>query len=268
MGIIEIEETAPISYYLDYYIDKKDSVRGYSLSNIMDIDETKSEIIGFLDREKKILFLHESSIIYTKSELDPNIFCNLQFEIPFKRKEAKKISFDFQSSYPDGSPCVSGKMQLTNAERIEVFQKKLIAQAEKMAKKGRISSQELKTIKTSSELVSRKRKTRVEKGEKLSFLWNKDFIELSLWDFANNDNDSVSVSLNGAEVFSGLISSQNTLLNIPLKNQNNRIQIKALNEGRIKMNTTSLSISNGVRKEEFLVFLEKNTQIDLLLKKN
>lgn len=85
-------------------------------------------------------------------------------------------------------------------------------------------------------------------------------------EFANND--SVSVSLNGAEVFSGLISSQNTLLNIPLKNQNNRIQIKALNEGRIKMNTTSLSISNGVRKEEFLVFLEKNTQIDLLLKKN
>ena len=85
LGTIILENNAPMSFSLDL-IEKNGIVSGYSLTNLGTKDETKSEIQGVYFKEDKSFQLHETQIIYTKSEAPINSFCYIRMNLKLKKE--------------------------------------------------------------------------------------------------------------------------------------------------------------------------------------
>lgn len=249
MGLIDLGNKQFVSYYLNIDISDDGKITGYSLSDLLGKDETKSEIVGEFDKENKVFKLKETDLLYTKSSFDPDIFCNLHFSLPIKIK--KKLTVDFEGFYPDNSPCIKGELKLTNQEVIEKFYSKLIKVAEKMERKDKLKKEDISVLKNSLPKPSKKEKVVLRKDETISYLWKKPEATLEVFDEAKMDGDEIELFLNDKKIFTGKISKTIESIKVNLKEGKNKIVIHALNEGEIGLNTVSFNIRYKNIKKEF-----------------
>lgn len=254
IGLLELDNKVFIPYQIKFSINPDATVTGESVSDIMGVDETKSQIVGHFDKDSKTIQLKETQLIYTKSAFDPGIFCNLEFEIPIKKQESKS---KFIGKYPDGSHCVEGKLHLKDVEKMNVLYKALLTKVDKLEQKQKINTEEADAVKDAL-TVAKIEPVKLFADEKLNYLCKDKAFTLQLWDEAKDDGDEIAVYFNGEMVKQLAVTLDKQSLQLNLKKGKNTVSIKAINHGELAPNTVSFELQNGKNNVEVHNILETN----------
>ena len=90
LGVLMLNKTQLYSYKLEFNIDK-DSIRGYSYTDIEGDNETKSYVFGTFDENTNELVFEEKDVLYTKSDVLTDEFCFIKSRGKLKLNSEKKI---------------------------------------------------------------------------------------------------------------------------------------------------------------------------------
>ena len=95
LGTLLLPNNSTISFSI-HFNEENGVVNGYSLTNIGNPDETKSDISGMYFKKDKSFQLQETQILSTSSEADLSTFCFIQTTLSFKGKfGSKRLEGDF-----------------------------------------------------------------------------------------------------------------------------------------------------------------------------
>lgn len=242
-GFLFMEDYRPISYRV--VIEEKDGlVNGYSITGSGTSFETKSELSGtYL---KKEIRLKEFQIISTKSEEPLSNFCFIDFTVI---KEKKGFSGDFVGAFPDGRTCAEGKIVFAEKSKLD----KKIAKAKKL--------QEVITKRLENKPVL------LKSGDVHQIGWENKKLRIELWDSAIEDNDRISVLLNGVVVLDNKeMKNKKEVLKIELLSGENILEFIAENEGESANNTTRIELIDRKTKHPILTELQVGKRVKIKIK--
>ena len=240
MGFLFMEDYRPISYRI--VLDENDGVvNGYSITGAGTTFETKSELSGtFIKKEIK---LKEFQIISTKSEEPLSNFCFIDF-IVFKEK--KGYSGEFVGKFPDGKICAEGKIVFAKKSTLD----KKIQKAKKI--------QEVLTKRLENKPVL------LKSGDVHQLNWNSKNVRIELWDSAIEDNDRISVFLNGVMVLDNKeMKNKKEILKLELLAGENVLEFVAENEGSSANNTSRIELMDRKTKHPILTELQVGKRVKI-----
>ena len=243
MGFLFMEDYRPISYRV--VIEEKDGlVNGYSITGSGTSFETKSELSGtFIKKEIK---LKEFQIISSKSEEPLSNFCFIDFTVI---KEKKGFSGDFLGAFPDGRSCAEGKIVFAKKSKLD----KKIAKAKKL--------QEVITKRLENKPVL------LKSGDVHQIGWENKKLRIELWDSAIEDNDRISVLLNGVVFLDNKeIKNKKEVLKLELLSGENILEFVAENEGESANNTTRIELIDRKTKHPILSELQVGKRVKIKIK--
>ena len=188
LGTIIVDNNQAMSFKLEL-TEKNGLVNGYSLTNIGQADETKSEITGLYFKSDKSFQLQETQIIYTNSEAPLNTFCYINMNLSFKSKFNKKhLEGNFRGNFLDSSECANGTIVLMEEKKLKKKIKKIQKKINEVSKDTNLLQQ-----------------TRVLKdGDDFTINWKKNNIILFVWDANQQDGDKIHLKINMTEIFAKL----------------------------------------------------------------
>ena len=251
LGTIILENNKPMSFSLDL-IEKNGIVSGYSLTNLGTKDETKSEIQGVYFKEDKSFQLHETQIIYTKSEAPINSFCYIRMNLKQKNRFTKKLlEGNFTGNFLDSSECAKGKILLAEKSIIEKKIKKIEKKIEKKLDKDEII--ETKILKD---------------GDNLNIDWKAKYLTIKIWDSNQEDGDKINLEIN-SDVILDNYETKNKAKKIKYKlnEGQNKVIIKATSLGKSPPNTSRIELIDKNKKYPILTQLDLNKSIIIYIKK-
>ena len=251
LGTIILENNKPMSFSLDL-IEKNGIVSGYSLTNLGTKDETKSEIQGVYFKEDKSFQLHETQIIYTKSEAPINSFCYIRMNLKQKNRFTKKLlEGNFTGNFLDSSECAKGKVLLAEKSIIEKKIKKIEKKIEKKLDKDEII--ETKILKD---------------GDNLNINWKAKYLTIKIWDSNQEDGDKINLEIN-SDVILDNYETKNKAKKIKYKlnEGQNKVIIKATSLGKSPPNTSRIELIDKNKKYPILTQLDLNKSIIIYIKK-
>ena len=251
LGTIILENNKPMSFSLDL-IEKNGIVSGYSLTNLGTKDETKSEIQGVYFKEDKSFQLHETQIIYTKSEAPINSFCYIRMNLKQKNRFTKKLlEGNFTGNFLDSSECAKGKILLAEKSIIEKKIKKIEKKIEKKLDKDEII--ETKILKD---------------GDNLNINWKAKYLTIKIWDSNQEDGDKINLEIN-SDVILDNYETKNKAKKIKYKlnEGQNKVIIKATSLGKSPPNTSRIELIDKNKKYPILTQLDLNKSIIIYIKK-
>lgn len=266
MGVIIIDESSLISYKISFN-ENNGAIDGRSLTDFGGGHETLSYISGYFDDDKNVLEFYESGIIYTKSFVNQNDFCFVNFTGELKRlNQRQQIEGGFKGYYSDGKECISGEIKLSNFGKILKRAKKL----DKKIERSILISQEKKDKVNLVKELDSLNTNRLNKNETLSIFTKGNKINLTIYDAGQEDGDKISLQVNGTYLFESLeATSKKKTIEIPLTQDQTQIKITALNNGSIGGNTVMLIIKDVDNTIETVTNLKKgeNSNFVFLKKK-
>ena len=243
MGFLFIENARPISYRIIFDNDNG-VLNGYSITGIGTNFETKSEISGSISKKK--LELKEFQVISTLSEEPISNFCFVELEA--NRKSKKTFEGSFKGYYLNGEMCASGTIIISEKAKLE----KQIAKVQKI--------QEIITKRNDNHL------TVLKSGDEHSIEWTNKKFKMQMWDSAIEDNDRMSVIINGEKTLSNHpMQNKKKSITYKLLEGENTVQIIAENEGEIVNNTTRIELIDKDNKHAILSELQVGKKITLKL---
>ena len=224
MGALFVDDARPISYRL-IFEENKGQINGYSITGIGTNFETKSELSGKFNGDS--LFLTEFQVLSTLSEEPISNFCFIDLKAQLKGSK-KKQSFEgvFMGRFLDGKECASGKVVFAEKAKLE----KKMKQVQKVHELIGDKKQENKLVKLASD-------------ETYEIFWYSDKFKVHLWDSSVEDNDRITLIINGKRVLDNeVMRSKKKKISHTLQKGTNIIQLFAENEGRAPHNTTRVEL--------------------------
>ncbi|MFT7899363.1 hypothetical protein VBY74_05195 [Tenacibaculum ascidiaceicola] len=265
LGVLLLSKSQLYSYKLEFNM-YKDSIKGYSYTDLTGPHETKSYIYGTYSKRTNEIEFEEKDVLYTKSNVSTDEFCFITSKGYLKLK-SRKNSFDgsFTGKYSDGEVCAEGKVRLVGRKFIE---KKLKKVYKKIKKKKRIDS--ITKEKVAPDRVLKKfGKTSLSENENITIYMNAKQVKLEIWDYGKEDGDIIDVYMSDKKIISNLkVQRKKKKLLLNLKKGNNVIKIKTINAGTIKTNTAKIKIYNKSRFYELTsdISVDKSAQINIFVK--
>ncbi|MBF90915.1 MAG: hypothetical protein CMP75_04040 [Flavobacteriales bacterium] len=237
-GALFIDDVRPISYRL-IYDEQNGQINGYSITSIGTNFETKSELSGKLDGDS--LFLNEFQVLSTLSEEPISNFCFIDLRAKLKGNKKKQFYEGiFVGRFLDGKECASGKIVFTNTIKLE----KKMKQVQKLQELIIDKKQDNKLVK----LVS---------DEIYEVFWLSDKFKIHLWDSSLEDDDRVTLIINGVRVLDNeVMRSKKKKISQTLQKGTNIIELIAENEGKAPHNTTRVELIDKKTKHAILSQLE------------
>jgi len=241
LGTIIVDNNQAMSFKLEL-TEKNGLVNGYSLTNIGQADETKSEITGLYFKSDKSFQLQETQIIYTNSEAPLNTFCYINMNLSFKSKFNKKhLEGNFRGNFLDSSECANGTIILMEEKKLKKKIKKIQKKINKVSKDTNLLQQ-----------------TRVLKdGDDFTINWKKNNITLFVWDANQQDGDKIHLKINNDFVLHDFATkNKKKKIKYKLKKGTNIIEIIAINEGKSPPNTSRIELIDKKIKYPIITQLE------------
>ena len=241
LGTIIVDNNQAMSFKLEL-TEKNGIVNGYSLTNIGQADETKSEITGLYFKSDKSFQLQETQIIYTNSEAPLNTFCYINMNLSFKSKFNKKhLEGNFRGNFLDSSECANGTIILMEEKKLKKKIKKIQKKINKVSKDTNLLQQ-----------------TRVLKdGDDFTINWKKNNITLFVWDANQQDGDKIHLKINNDFVLHDFATkNKKKKIKYKLKKGTNIIEIIAINEGKSPPNTSRIELIDKKIKYPIITQLE------------
>lgn len=265
LGVLMLNRTQLYSYKLEFNINK-DSIRGYSYTDIEGDNETKSYVFGTFDENTNELVFEEKDVLYTKSDVLTDEFCFIKSRGKLKLNSEKKIfDSEFEGVYPDGEVCASGKIKIVGTKFVQKKLKKIYKKVKKKKKIDSIVKEKLRPDK----ILTKFGKTNLNEDETITIFLNKNQAKFEIWDYGKEDGDIVDVYINGKKVLANLkLKTEKKHLLINLKKGSNSIEVKTINSGKIKTNTAKIKIYEANRFYEFLSNINKgkSAKINIVVK--
>ncbi len=238
MGALFLDEARPISYRL-ILAEENGEVNGYTITGIGTDFETKSEVIGTLNKEE--LYLKEFQVLSTLSEEPVSNFCFIELNALMKGSK-KKRSFEgeFVGYLPDSTECARGKVVFADKAKLD----KKMQQVQKI-----------------QDLVGEKKETnklvKLKSDETYEAYWISDKFKMHLWDSSQEDDDRVTLIINGERILDNeVMRSKKKKISHPLLKGTNTIELIAENEGRAPHNTTRVELLDKKTKHAILSQLQ------------
>lgn len=243
MGALFVDGARPISYRLIFDEDKE-QINGYSITGIGTNFETKSELSGKFVGDS--LFLREFQVLSTLSEEPISNFCFIDLEAQLKGSK-KKQSFEgvFVGRFLDGKECASGKVVFADKAKLE---------------------KKMKQVQKVQELIGDKKQNnklvRLASDETYEVLWLSEKFKIHLWDSSQEDDDRVTLIINGELVLDNeVMRSKKKKISHTLQKGTNIIELIAENEGRAPHNTTRVELIDKKTKHAILSQLEVGKKV-------
>ena len=105
LGTLLLPNNSTISFSI-HFNEENGVVNGYSLTNIGNPNETKSDISGMYFKKEKSFQLQETQILSTSSEADLSTFCFIHANLSFKGRFAKKrLEGEFVGLFANNDTC-------------------------------------------------------------------------------------------------------------------------------------------------------------------
>lgn len=263
IGNLTIYDTIQLSYRIEFNIDKQ-KIIGFSYTDIGGADETKSKIIGTYDKVTKIVTFKEKEITYTKSIFNENDFCFVNAKAKLKIKKNKSLlTGDFTGTLSDGSKCIDGKFTLINIKTA----KKKLNQLTKKVNKSKFISKKDKEKFNNTNLLEQLKPSILNENENLTLFWKTNYVKLEIWDNKKEDNDRISVNINGKDILVNyILKNKKKYLKVALNKDKNIIKIYANNEGYAPPNTATINLVNEYKIVNLTTSLKafKTTTITLI----
>ncbi|MFI0429434.1 hypothetical protein [Mariniflexile sp. HMF6888] len=262
-GAIILSDSISITCKIN--ISEKDGeVKGYSLTDLGGEQETRSNIFGEYDKNKKELSFRETGIVYTKSPISQNDFCFMNVTIKnFVFGKTTQVKTKFLGLFYDNTKCISGELFFNAIEKVEARLSKV---SKKIEKTNRISDsikEKINPIKIMDSLNM----NILRKNQTLSVFTKAKKINLIIYDGGKQDGDKITIIANGKVILNSYQADKTKRI-IPIEINNNKMSIiiKANNEGSISPNTVVVEIDDNSNYIKALSNLKVNetTQIDIL----
>ncbi len=261
-GLLKLNDSLMISYKVALN-ENNGVLEGYSVTDMGGEHETKSLVKGRYNKEANTLSFSEYGIVYTKSPVDTQDFCYVNFMGQTKDLE-NRIEGKFRGKFSDGGTCINGELMLMNTERTKELANKL---DKKIKKKKRLKEYADKgvSVKKAMDTISQ---SQLKSNESLSFFSDNKNYTLILDDAGDADGDRVTISLNGDIILRNQeIAKEPIELNLSIEQFPSTLKISALNSGTIAPNTINIQLKDGDKLLKTLSNLEAGESSQLIIRK-
>jgi hypothetical protein len=249
-----------------YKLELKDSVRnilsGYAYTYANEKNDVKTYVIAEADRDKKTLFIREATIIYNHFFESKALICLVESLLTFNKTEQSLSGPLITMTAGNGASCSKGSITFSNASELNnLFNPQLKVKPEEAAtavstivvppKKVKIvydTMPKQRPVSVVSKPAAVEKKAEViTEGKDKSYSWKSDNIVFEIWDGNNEDNDRVTVMVNGVVMLKDYVLTKGRKkLTIPIGgNELNIISIEANNEGGDPPNTANILLTDG-----------------------
>lgn len=262
-GLLKLNDSLMITYEVALS-EREGIVKGHSVTDFGGEHETKSLIKGRYNQETNTLSFSEYGIVYTKSPVNTNDFCYVNFVGKVKDLSSKKIEGDFKGRFEDGTTCINGELVLLNQETINEISKKVDKKIKRKKKLKKYADAGISVKKSMDTL----KQSQLKSGEKLSFFSNSKNYNLILDDAGEADGDRVTISLNGKIITRNeTISKDPKTIDLTINQYPSTIKISALNSGAIPPNTINIKLQDDEKVLKTLSNLKAGTSSELIIRK-
>lgn len=246
-----------------YKLELKDSVRnimsGYAYTYLNEKNDVKAYVIAEADRDRKTLHIREASIVYNNYFESRALICLVEAQLTYSNAEHTLSGPLNTMTAGNGASCSKGSITFSNVTELgNLFNPQ--AKAEKPVepepqkpvpqKKVRIVYDTMPKPKSAAAIskpAAEKKAESITEGKDKTYNWNSDNIVLDVWDGNNEDNDRITILLNGNVLLKDyVLKNQKKQLIIPVGgNELNIISIVANNEGGDPPNTANILLSDN-----------------------
>ena len=251
LGTLFLSNNSSISFSI-HFNEENGVVDGYSLTNIGNPDETKSNLSGIYFKKDKSFQLQETQILSTSSEADLSTFCFIHANLSFKgRLGNKRLEGDFVGFFINNDTCASGKILLMEKEKFEKKIKKVKKKIEKFEEKR---ATVLKT-------------KQLKDGEDFVVKWENDNLKLFIWDANEEDGDRIRLKINDEIIlYDYTTKRKRKKIKYKLKEGENIIEIKAISLGTSPPNTSRIELVDSKTKYPVItqLTLDKSAIISIM----
>jgi hypothetical protein len=262
VGILKLNDTATISYKINAKFLSGGIVKGYSITDLGGKYETKSTIVGKINKSKKEISFKETDIIYTKSEVKKYDFCFVNFNGNIKGTD--KIKGKFKGLYKDGTSCLDGEILLVNAKKIAKMAAKYDIKIQKSKKFDAVTKSKVYVEKAMDSLNV----NILKENENVSFFAKSNTIKIKVYDPIKEDGDRIAIHLNKVKLFDNIeVLNKEKVFTVELKNKESILEIEALNEGEYPPNTANFELIDEENSIKATTTLKKGkrTKITLIM---
>lgn len=250
IGYLATENKEVFTYQIEFVVNKDNTIKGESTTDIYGKNRTKSIITGNISAHKKELTFKEIQNLSSKSKANENEFCYVECQnIELKKNEGKEIiSGKFKGKLPNGTSCASGKIYLVN----------------KMA----MTDERLDKTIVDTLLTSKLDFKTITSKNSISIPWKSKTINFYIWDGSTEDDDIISIYFNDIAIKENLnIKNKKELISIPIKsNTKGVLKIKAISSGKEGKNTVNLLFIDKSNCYPFISILVQGESVTFDLK--
>jgi hypothetical protein len=262
-GAIKLNDTSVITYRINFKI-VDNFLSGYSMTDISGEHETKSNITGKYDKENELISFNETGIIYTKSPVSQNDFCNVYF-LPskFKLGKSKVLKGKFDGRFSDGTKCIDGEILLNSVEQV----KKRIEKVSKKVNKSKRVADSIKEKFNNIKILKAANTNYLKKDEITSVFTKSEIINLYVYDGGKIDDDVITILKDGKIIlYKHKVSEKKELIEVLITSNKTRITVLSVSEGTIGTNTAVIEIvdSNNTIKTMTNLKEGEKTEIDFI----
>lgn len=255
IGTLIINANKPITYSI-HFNKFNNKVKGYSVTNIGNENETKSDLSGMYFKNDKSYQLIENSVIETKSKENISNFCFVRMELFEKGKfNKKRLEGNFTGYFNNDTICANGTIILISKNK---FEKKLKKIDKKLKKIDKLIS--------FNDVLKNDKKTILKSGDQYSIFCKNKKIKIEISDADLEDGDKIQLKINDIIVLENYTTTTKTkTITYNLKKEETYIQIKSISDGTSPPNTSVVKIIDGENINPVVAKMNKNQIIEIKL---
>ena len=268
-GVIAVGKSSYMKYQINYQLDKKNNITGYSISDLNGSEETKAKIIGVFNQKKRTMVFEEVEIISTKSRTPIDEFCLMRVKGKFHKKSGKYIytgEFDSYCRNPKVA-CDSGTVVLMTEKDIKELSTKVV----KAVQKAPIADSVKRVLESAPDTTKWVRKVYdLQANSETEIKLNADFVILELVDDRFQDGDKVTIMENDKVILQDFeLTNQVKTIKFLIDRdmQKLTVSIFAADEGSIALTTVKAVLKNGKESNLINANLNKGQHIKLAIVK-
>lgn len=257
---------ASIITYRITFTEAKGVIKGYSITDIGGKHETKNVIEGFYNKKTKVLTFKELNVLYTKSPLNKDVFCFVNFSGKVKLiNDNSKLEGDFKGLYKNNLKCIDGTLLLTGSNKLYKFLNKINTKIQTSKKIDAKTKEKVNPIAVFDSL----KVNTLTKNQNLNVFVSTNELELEVWDAKIEDGDRIDLYQNGKKILDNYtVLNKKRKITIKLDADTNIFIIVALNEGERTLNTAMILIIDKERTFELETNLKKGENTSITVIKN
>jgi hypothetical protein len=238
-------------------------INGFAVTDIGGAYETKNTITGTYNKKSKELNFKEIDVLYTKSKLNENTFCFVNFSGKVKlASESSKLEGDFKGFYENNKPCINGTMTLIGSNKLYKLFDKINNKIQSSKRVDAATKQKINPLKILDSL----KVNNIVKDQNLNVFFKSENIEIFIWDNQVEDGDRVNIFQNNVLILKDFeIMNKKKKINVALTQEINTFRIEAINEGDKSPNTASIQLVDKERVFDLVSVLKKGEKTSITI---